>query len=59
MAVETTNLKERRTLQMKKIVALGVALLVLLFSFIPTAEVAENKGICVCEDLKPSGNTQN
>ena len=44
---------------MKKFVALGVALLVLLFSFIPTAEVAENEGICVCEDLKPYGNTRN
>lgn len=40
---------------MKKFIALGAALMVLLFSFVANAEVvvAENEGIQVCEDLKP------
>ena len=45
---------------MKKFVAMGVALLVLLFSFIPTAEVADtNVRVQVCEDLMPYGSTRN
>lgn len=39
---------------MKKFVAVGVALFVLLFSFLPEIEVADgNTGIQVCEDLEP------
>lgn len=40
---------------MKKFIALGAALVVLLFSFVANAEVAvvENDGVQVCEDLKP------
>lgn len=39
---------------MKKFVALGAALLVLLFSCLPTVEaVNENAGIQVCDDLEP------
>ena len=46
--------KERRSLLMKKFIALGVALTVLLFSFLPTATAADVKnGVSVCEDLKP------
>ena len=38
---------------MKKFIALGVALTVLLFSFLPTATVADVKnGVSVCEDLE-------
>ena len=45
---------------MKKFIALGVALVVLLFSFIPSATVADvNQGISVCEDLKPKPNPDN
>jgi len=46
---------------MKKFIALGAALMVLLFSFSANVAVAqvENDGIQVCEDLKPSGNTHN
>ena len=40
---------------MKKFIALGVALVTLLFSFIPTEDVADvNQGLSVCEDLKPN-----
>lgn len=44
---------------MKRFIALGAALFVLLFSFAAnvTVERAENDGIQVCEDLKPAGNT--
>lgn len=44
---------------MKKFIALGAALMVLLFSFAANANVtmAKNEGIQVCEDLMPSGNT--
>lgn len=38
---------------MKKFIALGVALLVLLLNFVPTTNVAENEGIQVCEDIEP------
>ena len=40
---------------MKKFIALGVALMVLLFGFAASAEVAtvENSGVQVCSDLKP------
>ena len=40
---------------MKKFIALGAALMVLLFSFVANAEVAvaENEGIQVCSDLEP------
>ena len=39
---------------MKKFIALGVALAVMLFSFLPAATVAEvNSGVSVCEDLEP------
>ena len=39
---------------MKKFIALGIALMVLLFSFIPSVEVVDaNEGIQVCEDVKP------
>ena len=39
---------------MKKFIALGAALAVLLFNFIPTVSVAEvNQGVMVCEDLRP------
>lgn len=49
--------KERRSLLMKKFIALGVALVVVLFSFLPTATVAkENYGVSVCEDLEPNPN---
>ena len=42
---------------MKKFIALGVALTVLLFSFLPTATAADVKnGVSVCSDIKP--NTQ-
>ncbi len=43
---------------MKKFVALGAALLVLLFSCMPAVEaVNENAGIQVCDDLGPDLNT--
>ena len=39
---------------MKKFIALGIALMVLLFSFIPSAEAAgPNAGVQVCSDIKP------
>lgn len=39
---------------MKKFIALGIALMVLLFSFIPCAEATDsNAGIQVCSDIKP------
>ena len=40
---------------MKKFIALGAALIVLLFGFVASAEYAEvdNGGVMVCEDLKP------
>lgn len=39
---------------MKKFIALGIALMVLLFSFMPSVEVADvNEGIQVCSDVKP------
>ena len=38
---------------MKKFIALGVALLVLLFSFVPAANVADVDGVQVCEDIEP------
>lgn len=39
---------------MKKFIALGIALMVLLFSFIPSVEVVDaNEGIQVCSNLKP------
>lgn len=42
---------------MKKFVALGVALVVMLFSFLPAATVAEgNYGVSVCEDIDPKPN---
>lgn len=42
---------------MKKFIALGVALVVLLFSFIPAANVADaNVGVQVCEDISPDPN---
>lgn len=40
---------------MKKFVALGVALVVMLFSFLPAATVAEViYGVSVCEDIRPN-----
>lgn len=41
---------------MKKFIALGAALMVLLFSFAANANVtmAKNEGIQVCEDLEAS-----
>ena len=43
---------------MKRFIALGAALFVLLFSFAAnvTVELAENDGIQVCEDIKPNKN---
>lgn len=42
---------------MKKFIALGVALVVMLFSFLPATTVAEvNNGVSVCEDIKPNAN---
>ena len=42
---------------MKKFVALGVALLVLLFSFIPAVNTAAAQvGVQVCEDLWPDSH---
>lgn len=42
---------------MKKFIALGAALAVLLFNFIPTVSVAEvNQGVMVCEDIRPNPN---
>jgi len=43
---------------MKRFIALGAALFVLLFSFAAnvTVELAENDGIQVCEDIMPPGN---
>jgi len=39
---------------MKKFIAIGAALLVLLFSFMPSFSTANaNEGIQVCEDLEP------
>lgn len=40
---------------MKKFIALGAALMVLLFGFVANANVVavENEGVQVCEDLKP------
>ncbi|MBP3569128.1 MAG: hypothetical protein J6K04_08185 [Lachnospiraceae bacterium] len=39
---------------MKKFIALGAALVALLLSFVPAAEVADvQDGICVCSDAKP------
>lgn len=38
---------------MKKFIALGIALMVLLFSFVPATNVTENEGIQVCEDIEP------
>ena len=48
--------KEGKT--MKRFIALGAALFVLLFSFAAnvTVERAENDGIQVCSDLKPDPN---
>lgn len=43
---------------MKRLVALGAALMVLLFGFAANVEVSpvENGGIQVCEDIMPPGN---
>ena len=42
---------------MKKFIALGVALAVLLFSFMPAVGTAtEMSGVSVCEDIKPNAN---
>lgn len=39
---------------MKRFIALGLALMVLLFSFIPSVDVANlNEGIRVCSNLEP------
>ncbi|MBQ8040991.1 MAG: hypothetical protein IJ274_14195 [Lachnospiraceae bacterium] len=39
---------------MKKFIAIGAALLVLLFNFMPSFSTANaNEGIQVCEDLEP------
>ena len=40
---------------MKRFVALGIALAVLLFHFIPAVTTADtNVGVSVCEDLEPN-----
>ncbi len=45
---------------MKKFIALGAALAVLLFNFIPTVSVAEvNQGVMVCSDLEPKPDPHN
>ena len=39
---------------MKKIVALGIAVVMLLFGFVATAEInVAETGITVCDDIKP------
>lgn len=39
---------------MKKFIALGVALVTLLLSFVPAVSVAEvQNGVCVCSDIEP------
>lgn len=43
---------------MKKFIALGVALVTLLFSFIPAANAGDvNVGVQVCEDIRPDSHT--
>lgn len=64
MAVDIVVQKTQKTKEvkiMKRFIALGAALFVLLFSFAAnvTVELAENDGIQVCEDLRPLGNTTN
>lgn len=46
---------------MKKFIALGAALMVLLFSFAANANVtmAKNEGIQVCSDIKPQPEPYN
>ena len=42
---------------MKKIIALGIAVVMLLFGFVATAEInVAETGITVCEDLEPKPN---
>lgn len=51
---KATQYKRKKVFVMKKFIALGIALMVLLFSFIPSAEVADaNTGIQMCSDIKP------
>lgn len=43
---------------MKKFIALGMALAVLMLSFIPSVKATEpNFGVSVCDDLEPNTNT--
>lgn len=52
--VKNSQKTRKKVVVMKKFVALGVALFVLLFSFLPAVDVAEgNAGIQVCDDLEP------
>lgn len=45
---------------MKKFIALGVALVTLLFSFIPVANTGDvNVGVQVCSDICPDPNPHN
>lgn len=45
---------------MKKFIALGVALITLLFSFIPAANAGDvNVGVQMCEDIEPDPNPHN
>ena len=45
---------------MKKFIALGVALAVLLFSFVPAVDVAtEMNGVSVCSDIEPNPHPHN
>ena len=42
---------------MKKFIALGVALVTLLLSFVPAVSVAEvQNGVSVCENIRPNPN---
>lgn len=53
-SVVSHTLQKKEGFVMKKFIALGIALMVLLFSLTPSAEVAvANEGIQVCSDLEP------
>ena len=44
---------------MKKFIALGVTLVVMLFHFVPVADTADvDAGVVVCDDLMPNRNTR-